>query len=517
MTTSFEWLRDRRVIIITFITAAMLLLLIMKGANFGLEFTGGARIPITLEKPVSKATMDEIVDTIKLRVSKFGLTQVVVRSVGDQQVYVELPASSDPNYLQQVKDILSSEGKFEAIIDGIPAITGEHIISGSIREMISTNESNVHWSVSFVVNQEGAKKFANAAYGKANYPVYLFLDKAEDSIIVLRERYFEDINFSLQETKKQLSLVASYGKNELIFVDPNDDLETQLSLILSQNKSKIIISEEENDLIAKLRDKNVKIIVKDKEEMIPELYDAGIEGIVVNKWPAIGLLSAPTLSPVLATGQINQQFSIEGRARGATFQERIQNAEAENKRIKSILSGGALPVSIELGSVIYVPPSLGNEFLNYSVLGMVVAGVVVLLFIAFRYRKPEHIFPLLFVATTQMIILISFMAVFGTLDLATIAGLFGTLGSSVDYQIVITDEILGRRAEGRDEAKRRLEKAKYIISRDVGVLTIVMLPLMFSNIVEIIGFATATLLGAILGLIITTQVYNAVIEKSYSE
>lgn len=516
MKISLAWLKDKRVIFIMLLTAAMLLLLYFKGANFGLEFTGGTRIPTTLEKPVSKATMDDVVNTIKLRVSKFGLSQVVVRSVGDQQVYVELPASSDQVYIQQVKDILSSEGKFEAIIDGTTAITGEHIISGSIRDMPSVSGSNIRWGVGFVVNQEGAKKFANAAYGKANYPVYLFLDKAEDSVIVMREIYLENITVPIEDAKKQLSTVASYGHNSVVFVDPNDDAEAQVALILSQNKTKIIISQEESVLISKI-DKSYKVISKPTSEFIPEVINMGLEGITVNQWSAIGLLSAPTLSPALATGQTSQQFSIEGTAKGDTYRERQEYATAEMKRIKSILSGGALPVSIELGSIIYVPPSLGNEFLNYSIIGMIAAGVIVLLFIAFRYRHPEHIFPLVFVATTQMIILISFMAAVGTLDLSTIAGLFGTLGTSVDYQIVITDEILGRSAGGRDEAKRRLEKAKYIISRDVGVLTVVMLPLMFSNIVEIIGFATATLLGSLLGLAITTLVYNAVIEKTYEE
>ncbi|MCX8202201.1 MAG: hypothetical protein N3G74_00080 [Candidatus Micrarchaeota archaeon] len=517
METSFAWLRDKRVILVMFVAVAMLLLLYFKGASYGLEFTGGTRIPITLEKPVSKATMDEIVNTIKLRVSKFGLSQVVVRSVGDQQVYVELPASSDQAYIQQVKDILSSEGKFEAIIDGVTAITGENIVSGSIRDMTSANGSHIRWGVGFVVNQEGAKKFANAAYGKANYPVYLFLDKAEESVIIMRDIYLENITTSLSDVKEQLSVVASYGNNVVIFIDPHEDLDAQVSAVLLQNKSKVIVSEEENELILRLNSSGIKVIKKPISEMAPEVIDMGIEGITINQWSAIGLLSAPTLSPSLTTGQASQQFSIEGNAKGNTYQERQEHALAEVKRIKSILSGGALPVAIELGSIIYVPPSLGNEFLNYSILGMVVAGVIVLLFIAFRYRHPEHIFPLIFVATTQMIILISFMAVFGTLDLSTIAGLFGTLGTSVDYQIVITDEILGRSAGGRDEAKRRLDKAKYIISRDVGVLTVVMLPLMFSNIVEIIGFATATLLGSLIGLAITTLVYNAVIEKSYKE
>lgn len=522
MKISLEWLKDKRVLFISFLTAIMLLFLYFKGASFGLEFTGGTRIPITLEKPVSKITMDEIVNTIKLRVSKFGLSQVSVRAVGDQQIYVELPESSDQAYIQQVKEILSAEGKFEAIIDGNVALTGEYIVSGSIRDMASTSGSDVRWGVGFVVTQEGGKKFANAAYGKANYPVYLFLDKIEDSVVVFKESYLENITATHSDVLNKMRTILSYGENELVLIQPGESDQEVFSRIMELKKTKVVVAETEKgiiDLLNQERERNAsfKLVLKPMSEMVPEVTDMGLEGISINQWSAIGLLSAPTLSPALATGQLSQQFSIEGSAKGESYQEKQQFAINEMKRIKSILSGGALPVGIELGSSITVPPSLGQEFLNYSIYGMIIAGVVVLLFIGFRYRHPEHIFPLLFVASTQMIILISFMATFGTLDLATIAGLFGALGSSVDYQIVITDEILGRHAGGRDEAKRRLEKAKYIITRDVGVLTLVLLPLMFSNIVEIIGFATATLLGALLGLFITTQVYNAVIEKTYKE
>ena len=525
MKFSLAWLRDNRVLFVMALVIASLVLLYLQGANLGLEFTGGTRIPITLEKPVSKATMDDTVSIIKSRVTKFGLSQVTVRSVGDQQLYVELPQSSDPAYVQQVKDILGSEGKFEAIVDGTVALTGEYIVSGSIQESASSSGTSVRWGVTFVVTQNGAKMFSNAAYGKANYPVNLFLDKAEDSAIVVRDIYFENATSSISEISSELSKVAAYGDNSVIFIDPAEDEPSQAAAIFAQNKSKIVVSEDETELISALsqinsmlgNDSMVKIIQKPSADMIPEVVDMGLEGISVNQWDAIGLLSAPTLSPALATGQTSQQFSIEGTARGDTFQERQENALAETSRIKSILSGGALPVSIELGSIITVPASLGSEFLRYSIIGMVAAGLTVLIFIGFRYRHPEHIIPLVFVAGSQMTILVCFMASVGTLDLATIAGLFGTLGTSVDYQIVITDEILGRGSGGKDEAKRRLDKAKYILTRDVGVLTVVMLPLMFSNIVEIIGFATTTLVGSLLGVGITTLVYNAVIDRSYSE
>ena len=523
MKFSLAWLKDKRVLFIMLLAAAMLLFLYFNGAHFGLEFTGGTRIPITLEKPVSQTTMDEMINTIKLRISKFGLSQVSVRAVGDQQIYVELPESSDQAYIQQVKEILGAEGKFEAIIDGNVALTGEYIVSGSIRDMASTSGSDVRWGVGFVVTQEGGKRFANAAYGKANYPVYLFLDKAEDSVVVFRESYLENITATHYDVLSKMKTILSYGGNELVIIEPGESDQDVFSRIMQLNKTKVVIAETETGIINLLKQEkqnsnsSIKVISKPMSEMVPEVLDMGLEGITINQWSAIGLLSAPTLSPALATGQASQQFSIEGNAKGDTYQEKQTYAVNEMKRIRSILSGGALPVGIELGSSITVPPSLGKEFLNYSIYGMIIAGVVVLLFVALRYRHPEHIIPLVFVAFTQMIILISFMATFGTLDLSTIAGLFGTLGTSVDYQIVITDEIIGRQVGGRDEAKRRLEKAKYIITRDVGVLILILLPLMFSNIVEIIGFATATLLGSLLGLMITTLVYNAVIEKSYEE
>ena len=516
--SSLSWIADKRVLFVALLVVASLALLYLNGMHFGLEFTGGTRIPVTLEKPVTKATMDDILTTIKIRVTKFGLSQVVVRSVGDQQVYVELSQSTSPEYISQVQTILRSEGKFEAIIDGQVALEGDNIVSGSVRNMAETSGENVRWGVAFVINQDGAKQFSNAAYGKGNYPVNLFLDRTEESAILIKESYINS-SLSISEAKSAMEKVAGYGNNVVIYTDSSGMTpEKVVDAVIASNRTKATVSRNETELIDLLRARNITIDDNDDSDMLPEIVSMGnLGGINVNQWPAIGLLSAPTLSPNLATGQSVQQFSIEGPAKGATYQEKQLFATAEMKKIRSILSGGALPVGIELGSAITVPPSLGREFLKYSAIGMIAAALVVFLIVALRYRHISHLLPLLFIAGSQMTILVCFMTAVGTLDLSTIAGLFGTLGTSVDYQIIMTDELIGKESGGKDEAKRRLEKAAYIITRDVAILIVVMMPLMFSNIVEIIGFVTTTLLGSILGIGITLLTYNAVIDHQYKD
>jgi preprotein translocase subunit SecD len=227
------------------------------------------------------------------------------------------------------------------------------------------------------------------------------------------------------------------------------------------------------------------------------------EKVRVQEWPAIGLLSSPLLNEDLATGKAGQSYRITGSAPDSTY------ADQQMKRIKSILSGGALPVRLILGSSTTVPPSLGKEFLNYSTIGMVLAFIAVVLVVVIRYRKLYALPPLIFTPVAEMLILISVLGSVGTLDLATIAGLFAAMGSSVNAQIIVSDDLFSAASLTRDEARQKIRRSFYIITRDAAVLALVMLPLLFSNIVEIIGFITALLLGTVLNIIITTQVYDA--------
>ncbi len=170
-----------------------------------------------------------------------------------------------------------------------------------------------------------------------------------------------------------------------------------------------------------------------------------------------------------------------------------------------------------LGSTTTVPAALGKEFLNFSIIGIIVAYVVILGIVLIRYRKPVFIPPLIFIPLCQITTLIALLGGIGTLDLSTIAGLFGSIGTSVDAQIVVTDSLISKKIENREEAKRRVKKGFYVITRDAFIVIIAIIPLLFANIVEIIGFATAMLIGMVLSVFITTQTYGAIVESMFED
>ncbi|MBI5035914.1 hypothetical protein HZC09_01085 [Candidatus Micrarchaeota archaeon] len=93
--------------------------------NLGIEFAGGVRIPISLEKNVDQQTMDSIIDTLKQRINKFGLSQAQVRPLGSKEILVELPMAQ-PQVIKTVETLLREQGRFEAIVSRKVALNSSH-------------------------------------------------------------------------------------------------------------------------------------------------------------------------------------------------------------------------------------------------------------------------------------------------------------------------------------------------------------------------------------------------------
>ena len=157
------------------------------GVKFGIDFSGGVRIPVLLEKPVDSVTMEEMVNTIKTRAASFGLSEVKVRPIGDSEDYVEMPQRSPP-LISDVENLLSRQGVYRGIVDGKVAVKGEEIYSGTIMKIPSQYLQGADWGVSFTVTQSGAQRFAEVAKGKGNYPLFMFLDRPSDSILIISEK-----------------------------------------------------------------------------------------------------------------------------------------------------------------------------------------------------------------------------------------------------------------------------------------------------------------------------------------
>jgi len=499
--------------------AALVLLVLLalinigvSGVKFGIDFAGGTRIPVLLEHPVDEETMAELVQTVKTRASALGLSEVKVRAVGDSQVDIELP-SSDLRTIEFIESTLTQRGVFEGIVDGKVAVSGDHIYSTSIRSVPSTQlaSSSADWGVAFDVDREGAEQFAENAKGKADYPIYMFLDRPTDAVVVFERSDFRARMLSdsgEKESLKALREALSHEERGDIGVHIIEDgLE---NVTPYTDKTVALVSPGMNATNRQmLIDKGFAV-----EEALVEgtgpVFSRSAGGVlIISSMESVGLISGPLLSPEVTNGVPNYGYVISGRVSATDQAAKAAEADSKVKGMISVLKGGSLPVQISLGSRTTLPASLGNESLRLSMIAIVLALVLIAVLIGLRYRNVQATLPIVLISLAELAILVSILGRF-TIDLTAMAGIIAAIGVGVDAQIVITDEMLKK-----DHLKmaEKIGLAFDIIKTNAIVAISSMIPLFFSGIVEVTGFALSTILGAMLGYLLTRPAYAAIVEN----
>ena len=513
-TLSIIW-KEKEVKIAGLVALVLLSLLNMglNGMKFGIDFSGGTRIPVILEHSVDQETMNELVQTIKKRASVLGLTEVKVRSVGSMEIDVEIP-SSDESQIKFIEEILSHQGVYLGIVDGKIALSGDNIYSTSIRASTAQElqYSGADWGVDFSINKEGGEQFAKVVKGKANYPVYMFLDRPNDAAIFIS---YADFEKTAPETATKQALVAT--AEDALRLEEKDiklyfleDVEGNSSILPATNQTKALISDNTPQATKDwLVSQGFVLLEFPAEDVAPSFEQFTTDKPAIKEWKSVGLLSAPVLSAQITTGvasygyQITGSVQETGSARTAAITENV-------KRIESILKGGSLPVKISLGSRTSLPASLGSEFLKLSIVAIALSLVVISLFIGLRYMNIKATLPIIAISISELIILLSTLGSF-TIDLAAMAGIIAAIGVGVDAQIVITDEIMKK--EEKTNIEEKIEHAFDIIKMNMVVAIVAMLPLLFSGLVEVIGFSVSTILGSLLGFLLSRPTYAVIVEE----
>jgi preprotein translocase subunit SecD len=97
--------------------------------RYGLDISGGARVLLQPAQPVDSMQMETIIDTITQRLNVFGLSDIVVRPVGDlegnQFILVEIAGASE----RDVRELIMSQGRFEAKIGDETVFSGGNDIT----------------------------------------------------------------------------------------------------------------------------------------------------------------------------------------------------------------------------------------------------------------------------------------------------------------------------------------------------------------------------------------------------
>ncbi|MDO9540419.1 MAG: preprotein translocase subunit SecD [Methanocalculus sp.] len=176
------------------------------------------------------------------------------------------------------------------------------------------------------------------------------------------------------------------------------------------------------------------------------------------------------------------------------------------------LRAGALPVDVTIAGSGSVSAALGEHFKTMSIIAGIVALLTVGLVVYYRYREPSIVIPMLLINTSEIIILLGISRFITQLDLAAIAGLIAVLGTSIDQLVVITDEVLHEgKVPSPNVYMKRLSRALGIIIVAAATMIIAMLPLALMDLSSLRGFAIITILGVVIGVVITRPAYGKII------
>ncbi len=521
MVNLFKYIKDKRILVLIIIFIVLLILDIHYGLHFGIEFIGGTQINVRLEHNVNASTMSSLISLLDQRLSTFGLKEIKVEGVGTSEAYVTIPSVSK-NEINQTINIIDSQGSFQGIVNRRIAINGSGILKGSIGSFTQTIGNNTQWTVSFFISESAAKNFSKIVFGQANKPLYMFLDRPTSAVLLVNSSTIVNTSLGLSAAKAlQIMKNTLYLKNNTIRVIPVSNSNKSIvnaENIIKKGKYKIIILNQNlnQNLINFLSSKNYTLKLEDNANITPQYANIGINQTIINTWPAVGLLSAPLLNPSITNGSISDSYQISGftpvslpASKQASF------AQQQAKTISSILTGGALPVPIFYESQQLVPPTLGKHFLSYSIIALLIAVFFVSLFIVIRYVKLFLIIPILLITLLELFIIVSVIGLIGTIDLSAIAGMIAVVGTGVDAQIIITDELLSKDSE-HQHIQIILGNAFYVVYSDAVLLIISMLPLFFSTtLVNMVGFSESAILGAILGVLITRPAYSAILKEHF--
>jgi preprotein translocase subunit SecD len=229
------------------------------------------------------------------------------------------------------------------------------------------------------------------------------------------------------------------------------------------------------------------------------------------------LISSPLLSPELANGNPTTEVEVSGTASSKAA------AEKEAKNIQTVLQSGALPVKVNIEGISAVSAELGDQFKTGALTAGLLALIVISIIILIRYRTPLLVIPIIFTSLAELLLILGTASIIHwNIDLAAIAGIIAAIGTGVDDQIIITDEVLKGKAQKTRRSvgvNVRIQRAFFIIFAAAGTLIAAMLPLAYvgfsrgyTGIGVLSGFAFTTILGVLIGIFITRPVYAKFIE-----
>ncbi|MFQ6020435.1 MAG: hypothetical protein ACE5J4_00200 [Candidatus Aenigmatarchaeota archaeon] len=450
--------------------------------NFGLDLVGGTRVLLKPKENVSDIVMQQIIATLETRINIYGLKEAKFQQVkdvsGNNYAQIEMAGGTK----EEIENLLAKQGKFE----------GKIPIFVNFKENIS----------SFMLGDNNYTVELQNNQVKINNELLSINDTSK-----LNGIEFEVFNLTNQTA---VLMFTVFTGSDIKSVCMQDQPGICVSRILQlqegwQFQFQVFISEESAKKFADIT-KNMKIITNPTsgEKYLESKIYLYMDEKEVSSLGIAAELKGKAYTTPLITG----------------FRSTRSDALQEKLTLQSILQSGSLPVSLEIIKIDQISPSLGQEFFKAAIIAAIIAEIAVAGVIFFRYRKIKILIPMMLWSASELILILGAASLIKwTIDLAAIAGIIAAIGTGTNDQIMIIDEILiGGGAEKKIYTlKQRIKRAFFIIFGAAGTIIAAMLPLMFVGIGVMRGFAITTVLGILIGIVITRPAFGRVAEKILEE
>jgi preprotein translocase subunit SecD len=460
---------------------------------------------IRIENRVSDETRDEVMRMLQMRVDPYGTLGTQFKPVGANFIQFEI-AGLEP---ESARERLGRQGRVEAFIEETIVWRGEDIERVGLSWVRPAPGGGFEYNVPFRISQDAANQFASASTGKAGYPLVIYLDRPDDAIIIFSTQILDELPLDVTYDENARTFYYSVDTYGFYLFDPPavrvppDFMPPQVMQFLQEQKgtkSRVIILGDFEDYSENVID-NIAALYP--IETIPREVDEP-----ASEWikRAYGLKSAPTIEPEIA-GKPATDVKITGT------REREADARAEGKDLEMVLSQ-RLPVRISFESESKIEPRLGRGFMNEAVRAGFVAIMGVGALIYLRYRRIEIIIAIMGTMISELIITLGIASALGwVIGLPEIGGLIAVIGTGVEHQIIITDEVLrgGLPQTRRMSLRGRISRAFSIIFAAAATTIAAMVSLASLGFGAMRGFALITMAGVIIAVILTRPAYARII------
>lgn len=222
--------------------------------------------------------------------------------------------------------------------------------------------------------------------------------------------------------------------------------------------------------------------------------------------------TAPLSGDLAASIVKNPVYSLSASTgSGDDAKQRAQELEVH-------LRAGALPVQVQIAGSGSTSAALGDYFKVICIIAGLAALAAVAIAIYLRYRVAKIVLPMIATNVAEIVILLGIAVFIQQLDIASIAALIAVLGTGIDQLVIITDEVIH---EGIVPSQalylKRLKRALIIITMSAATVIIALLPLAVMDLSTLKGFAIISILGVLIGVIITRPAYGKIIMEILSD